>query len=277
MNQAHPRPSFRMLREQDEARVDAQLPPWARRTNPIVRRELGMNWKRLFPDVGLMAKLVLVQAALVTVVPPGFLMTMILPVAVMSAVVAPALVFLYGRVLVTVLNATAAAMVHAFTHHTLDLLRITHVSTDDIILGKIAASLWRRMDDMDMVLLGVSTLSLPFLAIYHFSGLQLMEIALHHRLMVAIGLLTVPPRFVLEPLMFGAVAVAAGTLLPSRSAAVSAAAAFAVFYYAVAITLLYIPMTFVTYLIFGALMPLLVPLFMTWIGVKVARWRVNHQ
>ncbi len=40
---------------------------WARRSNPIIRRQLGAHWKTILPEVGFLKKMFLIQAALIGV------------------------------------------------------------------------------------------------------------------------------------------------------------------------------------------------------------------
>ncbi|MEP7292198.1 MAG: hypothetical protein ABI835_10455, partial [Chloroflexota bacterium] len=45
--------------------IDRNLPVWARRTNPVVRRDLGSYWKTLTPDMGLVLRIYLSQVVLI--------------------------------------------------------------------------------------------------------------------------------------------------------------------------------------------------------------------
>ncbi|MEO0562829.1 MAG: hypothetical protein AAF125_12000, partial [Chloroflexota bacterium] len=128
--------------------VDRQLPAWARRSNPVIRRALGKNWKTLFPDVGLVTRVMIVQAVLLLVLPVHLVMGLLLPLAVLSVIAIPLIPLLYLRVVASAITLTAAEMANTRTGHTLDLLRVSLVPLDHILLGKVAAGLWRRMDDL---------------------------------------------------------------------------------------------------------------------------------
>lgn len=257
--------------------IDTSLPLWARRSNPIVRRELGPYWKRLLPNTTLLAKAIAVQMVMVLVMPLQLMMTLTIPLAMLGIVMLPVVLFVYGRVLVGVVNAAAAAMVNAHNHHTLDLLRVTPISLDKIVLGKIAAGIWRRMDDLDMVLIGVTVFSLPFLAAYNLAGRELLGYNTSARLLIMAGLLVLPLRVILEPFMFGAVSLAAGTLLPTRAAAVVSALALMVFYYLMLTVPLLGDIGWALRLLLEIVLPLLVPVGMALGAVQVARWRIESQ
>ena len=66
--------------ERKPIELDKRLPPWARRSNPIIRRHLGMYWKTILPDAVFLVKIVLVQAGLVAAtLPIPFLFDLALP------------------------------------------------------------------------------------------------------------------------------------------------------------------------------------------------------
>lgn len=257
--------------------IDSALPAWARRSNPIVRRELGPFWKRLLPNTSLLTKWILFQVGLVLLMPLEIMMTLTIPIAMLGIVLAPVVLLIYGRALVGVVNATSTAMVNAHANNTLDLLRVTHISLDDIVLGKIAAGIWQRMEDIDMVLLGITVFSLPFLTAYNLSGQVLVGYNLTARLSVAALLLVLPLRAIIEPFAFGAVALAAGAILPTRAAAVVSTLAFLAFYYVMLTMPLLGNLSLGLRLLFEIVLPLLLPLGITLGAVRLARWRIESQ
>jgi len=247
---------------------------WARRSNPVVWRELGQNWKRLFPDVGLLARVVGVEATVVLLVPLGLLMTITLPMIMLSVLAFPVALFLYGRTVVSMIHAAAVAIVDAHTNHTLDLLRVSLVPLRHIILGKTAASLWRRMDDMDLILLGAAIAGMPILTVYHFGPLRAEEVTLGLRLLAAVGVLALPLRLMLEPFMLAAVAVAVGTVSPTRAGAVTVTLAFAAFYYVLALLPYLLRWPGLWLLVGGVIGPLVVSVLLTAVVVQFATWRI---
>lgn len=257
--------------------IDTSLPGWARRSNPIVRRELGAFWKRLLPNTSLLAKVLAAQVVMVLVMPLELMMTLTIPLAMLGLVMSPVVLLIYGRVVVGVANAAAGAMVNAYNHHTLDLLRVTPISLDRIVLGKIAAGIWRRMEDVDMVLIGLTAFSLPFLTAYNLAGRELMGYNVTARLAIAGVLLVLPLRVVLEPFMAGAVAVAAGTLLPTRAAAVVTTLSFMIFYYLMLTVPLFGALGGGGRLLLEMILPLMLPIGIAWGAVQVAQWRIESQ
>ncbi len=255
--------------------LDANLPNWARRSNPVVRRELGQQWKRLFPDVGLLARVIGLEALVVVFLPLGILMTITLPVMVVSVIAVPAALFLYGRTVVSMIHAAAAAIVDAHNNHTLDLLRVSLVPLDHIILGKIAASLWRRMDDIDLILLGAAIAGTPILTVYHFGPLRADEVTLGLRMLAAAGVMALPIRLTLEPFMLAAVAVAVGTVSPTRAGAVVTTSAFAVFYFALTLLPYLMRWPGAWLLVSGIIMPLVASLLLTAGAVQFATSRIQ--
>lgn len=255
--------------------LDRDLPYWARRSNPVVRRELGAFWKRLLPDFTLLARVLLAQVFLL-MLPFQFLMTLTMPITVVAVFTLPVLLFLYLRVLLVTLNSAAEAIVNARANHTLDLLRVTLIPLEHIVLGKIAASVWQRIDDLDLVLLGVAAFAMPFLAVTHMALLPPNVMHWDVRLLVMGALLVLPLRLLLELFMMAAVAVAFGTVLPSRAGVVTSVGGAMVFYYLFMIAPLMMFRTLPVQLALEVLLPLGVPLLVSLLAVRFAVWRIRH-
>jgi hypothetical protein len=223
-----------------------------------------------------MRRIILIQMALVLILPMELLMTFTLPIAVLSVMLAPVIMFLYARVILTAIYAAAGAIVHAHTNYTLDLLRVSTLPLDHIVLGKIAASIWRRMDDLDLILMGLSLLSMPFLSIYYMGSVKPEDITLLHRMAVVVGMAILPIRVMIEPFMLSAISIAAGSMLPTRAATVISTLSFAIFYYLL-LTLAFFAFRGMGWaLLFGALLPLSLPIMVAYMGVKVAQWRIEQ-
>src|SRR5687768_12417195 len=85
------------------ARIDHSLPSWARRNNPIVRRQLGIYWKTLPLELGMWVKLLLFQAGSVLLaIPFPVLYSLIMPVVTVSVLLLPMVFMLYVQVLYNV-------------------------------------------------------------------------------------------------------------------------------------------------------------------------------
>jgi hypothetical protein len=255
--------------------IDQNLPTWARRSNPIVKRELGQYWKRLFPNLSLVARVIGVQALLILLLPVGFLMTITLPIAVVSVMVIPVAAFLYGRTVVGVISTAAGAMVGAQNNYTLDLLRVSLVPLDHILLGKVAASLWRQMDDIDLILLAAMIGGVPMLTVYYFAPLGVEEVTLGVRVLALLGVAVLPARVLLEPFMLGAVAVAMGTVSSTRAGAVVTVTALGVFYYAITLLPYAARLPNGMMLLVTVVLPILLPTLIATGAIQFAMWRVH--
>jgi len=255
--------------------IDQNLPTWARRSNPIVRRELGQYWKRLFPNLTLLSRVVGVQALFILLMPVGFLMTITLPIAVVSVLVIPVAVFLYGRTAVGAINAAAGAMVGAQNNHTLDLLRVSLVPLDHILLGKVAASLWQQMEDIDLILLAAMIGGVPMLTVYYFAPLGVDEATLGVRVLALLGVAVLPMRILLEPFMLGALAVAAGTVSTTRAGAVVTVTALGVFYYVLTLIPYAARLPNAVMFLLTVALPVALPLLVTAGAIQFATWRIK--
>jgi hypothetical protein len=270
-----PRARGRTITQRD-VMIDQNLPRWARRSNPVIRRELGEFWKYLLPNVRLVAKLLGLQAILLLLMPLVLLMNITLPVAVVSVLVVPAAVLLYGRTLLNVIHSTAAAIVDATNNHTLDLLRVSLLPLHYIILGKIAAGLWRRMEDLDLILTGLLFVGMPVVTAYYLAPLSPDEITLTARTLATLVIFVLPARVMLEPFMFGALALAIGASTHSRAGTVVTVTGIAVFYYVLLVLLLMANLSLMSMYLTDVILPLGLPLGVTVGCVRFAAWRIRH-
>ncbi len=275
MQQTQPPPSAANILTRPDVEMDTFLPGWARRSNPVVKRALGPFWKRLPPDATLIAKIVAGECLLL-VLPVQFLLTLTLPLAMLAVVLIPVLAFLYGRVLLGVVNNAAAAIVTDAQHHTLDLLRITLLPPEHIILGKIAASVWERVEDIDMVLIGGVLFSLPFLLIRYTGGAAPGDVTLWMRAITLLAIVALPLRVVLEPFMFAALAVALGIVLPTRATVVVTVLGGMVFYYLLLFVPLAAPMAPLLRLSWEVMLPVALPASLIVSAVRFSLWAIQR-
>lgn len=258
-------------------RTDPDLPVWARRSNPIVRRELGMYWKRLFPNMALLGRLLLAQTVIGVLFPPLLLMNLLYPVAAVGAMVSPLLVFFYARVILTAVTRSAGAMSDAHTQYTIDLLRVSMLSTQDIVLGKAAASLWHRMESLEAVLWGASVGGLTVTTFYYFANLPADAHTWPLRLLALASMWGFALRVLLDPLMLAVVGVAVGTVIHTRSQAVAVTLAGAIAHYAfTAIVVTWWPMPLWAAWIVRVVLPLAVPIAITALSATLACRFIDH-
>lgn len=207
-----------------------RLPYWMRSTNPIVRRHLGLYWRTVPPEVEPFVWIFGVWGAFMGIgilVPPVLNFTMITFLA--SIMIIPVALVFYGHVLVTVATDASRSMQQEFANDTFDLLQATPMTLPQIILGKVAAALWKRMDDLVMIAQLAVVFSVPmyyafFTAVWGDGGVV-------SPLMALLGMVVILLRIILEPVMIGVVSVFIGVVVPGRGRAIAAALVVGGFYF----------------------------------------------
>jgi hypothetical protein len=221
----------------------SRLPYWARSTNPIVRRHLGMYWRTLPPESRPLVQAFLgwVAVMAVMVLLPG-LETLMSPVLIASLLAFPLVMGFYGYALVQISLGASRAMQEEQRNHTLDLLLTTPMSVDQILLGKAAAAIWRRQDDLTLLMAVVAYFLGAGMAWVTYSAyFPLSEYRLLLPVLVVIGLAVALVRLVLDALLVGAVSVLVGQAVPYRTTAMTTAVAVNAFYFLFLFLARYIP------------------------------------
>jgi len=202
--------------------LDRNLPRWARRSNPIVRRHLGGFLAAPLPQLDVLARLLLAQIAIVLLsllIPAVLELTALLALVALLAV--PVAFYSYAAALFGIGRAAANAVVDEVEGHGLDTLRTTPLTLRSILLSKIAASLWSQAINMETVFLITATLSLPVITIQQASLYSPEKLLLPSRALIIAGLIASLLRVFLEPLMMGALGVLAGAVAGLRISAVT--------------------------------------------------------
>ena len=208
------------------------LPYWARATNPIVRRHLGLYWRTLPPEFEPIFYVCAfwVVALLVGILFP-FVIDLATTVIVVSVLVIPVGLIFYIRALFSIAANSAAAMADEIRHNTMQLLMSTPMSLEQIFLGKVASAIWRKMDDLILIVQGAAIFGPP-LIIMHYAGLfPLRESGPLTYLLIIVMSITALLRLILEPLMFGMVGVGIGAFVPFRAIAMTSSVAWVAFYF----------------------------------------------
>lgn len=222
----------------DERSPMENLPYWARATNPIVRRHLGLYWRTLPPEfepIFYICGFWLATLLLGIFFP--FITDLATTVIVVSVLVVPVGMIFYVRALFSIAANSASAMADEIRNNTMPLLMSTPMSLDQIFLGKVAASLWRKMDDLILIVQGAAIFGPP-LIIMHYAGLfPLRESGAVTYLLIIVMTIVSMVRLVLEPVMFGMVGVGIGAFVPFRSIAMTSSVAFVAFYFLLMIML----------------------------------------
>lgn len=215
--------------KEDYHSAQQRLPYWARSTNPIVRRHLGLYWRTVPPQY---EPFLMIFGIWVVLMGLGILFEGVFGVIMLSFIasmlVIPVALFFYGRVLLRVTRSTTRYMQAEMKNNTFRLLRTTPMSLPQIFLGKIAAGLWERMDDWVMSAHLALAFSAPILfGMYsELWGEGLMAPAL-----TLLGLVVLMARMILEPLMLGVTSVFVGLVVPGRSRAVTTSVVLGAFYF----------------------------------------------
>ncbi|MDE2749650.1 MAG: hypothetical protein OXI34_11850 [Chloroflexota bacterium] len=220
------------LIEVDDRSPMESLPYWARATNPIVRRHLGLYWRTLPPEFEpIFYTCAFWVMALLTGLVFPFVIDLATTVIVVSVLVIPVGIIFYIRALFSIAANSAAAMADEIRHNTMQLLMSTPMSLEQIFFGKVASAIWRKMDDLILIVQSAAIFGPP-LIIMHYAGLfPLRESGPLTTILIIIMSITALLRLVLEPLMFGMVGVGIGAFVPFRAIAMTSAVAWVAFYF----------------------------------------------
>ncbi len=212
--------------------IDTGLPYWARRSNPIVRRELAMAWRTMLPEVGFLRQAFIIQSILVALTLPfPFLIELALPTVTAAIILLPFAFVVYARILVIVSSAGARSMTNELQNDTLNVLRTTPYALWEIIASKAAAAMWRQIEDLGLLMLGVALLSTPLLISYYGTMWPLDQNPVLSRVAIILGLGVSIIRMLLEPFMVGMIGILMGTALRTRSAGTSGTLIVGIFYF----------------------------------------------
>lgn len=251
-----------------------RVPYWARSTNPIVRRHLGLYWRTLPPQIQPILTGILVWILLVLLtIPFPIILELTMPVIVGAVLAIPVAVVAYAHILVTIATTASVAMSEELRNNTMTLLMATPMSLEQIFLGKIAASIWRRMDDMILVIYVVTFLAMPIIVMNIQLRLPVEEYGiLSHGLMI-LGLIVAILRVIFEPLMVGALAILAGASVPYRSTAITTSLGLCGFYFLLINLARYmIPANDLgLYVLIEFILPVILPLIISGIALAITR------
>ena len=156
---------------------------------------------------------------------------------VVSVLVIPVGMIFYVRALFSIAAHSASAMADEIRNNTMQLLMSTPMSLEQIFLGKVASAIWRKMDDLILIVQGAALFGPPLIIMHYAGFFPLRESgALTYLLIIGMTIISVI-RLVLEPLMFGMAGVLIGAFIPFRSIAMSCSVAFVAFYFLLLIML----------------------------------------
>lgn len=207
-------------RDPDFWQIDRNLPAWARRSNPIVRRHLGGFLAAPLPQVDVLLRLVAWQAVVILAsFPLPGLLELVALVGLVSLIALPVTLSLYGGALFVIGRVTAEAILKERESGALDTLRTTPLTLQSILLSKIAAGLWTQAINLDTIILSAAVFSLPAITIQHATLFDPSKYPVESRVLIIVGLVVSVLRLVLEPFMVGALGVLVGSIARMRIAA----------------------------------------------------------
>jgi hypothetical protein len=260
VQQAIPDTAIIRIIETQRSQLDRNLPEWARRSNPIVRRHLGTYWKTIAPDVTQVFRWLLLQVGFILLsFPFPALLTLIMPAVTVSLVLLPIAAVMYVQALFGVGVLSAESVVSEKRNGTLDTLRATPRPLQQILLSKMAAAVWRQIEDLNIILLAVTLLSLPVLVIQYGLLFSAVDNPYMVGLMTVFGLAGVVFRVMIEPLMVSAIGILMGTVNPNRVTAVGSTSLLAVGYFIVVNLVRLLPAGLLGRLLLDLALPLLLP------------------
>jgi hypothetical protein len=270
------------------------FPGWARRENPIVQREMGLLSDYDTIPVWSLRRLFLIQTALIlgslllnlpadvgaaneqfTAV---LLILLIVPVAygIAAALILPVGLFIYARLLDRIIQTTTAAILRERRDDNLTILRTIPPSLREIFLSSIAGAIWPETPDLNTVLGIITWLSLPPIIVLHTGYWPTESEPLLVRLGFILGLGASMLRPLLEVVMVGALGMFCGAFTRIRLVASTIALLLTAAYF-VLINLprgLILPMGW--RLLIESVLPLLLPVVITWGAVSAAAYLLTR-
>jgi hypothetical protein len=262
---------------QDVPQIDQNFPQWARRTNPIVRRQLGMYWRVFPPQLGPITKWFCLQAVIMLLtIPYPLLMVVVLTFLLMSLFMLPVAFYIYIVTLGKIINQATTSMAEELKNDTLALLRTTPLSTADIVLSNIAAAVWRRADELDQVVWLKLMLSLPVIAMFYLTRWPTEDGLYVAQIMTVVTFAASLIRLPLEMFMVAALGVAMGAATGIRSSALIATATCTFFYFLLINLMRLLELSPGAQLIVDATLPLILPVIISWLAIRLAFYLINR-
>jgi hypothetical protein len=265
------------LTAQNANAVDRSLPEWARRSNPIVRRHLGEHWKLMSLDYALVWRIFLFNVILVLVsLPLPFLLTVLMPTVTVSLVLLPIGLIMYVQCLFMIGIVSSVLVSDERRRNSLDLLRVCPRPMHHVLYSKVAAAVWRQIENLSLIITALALFSLPLLIIQYDVLLSMQEEPIIMRLTVLLALASSLIRIILEPAMVGAIGAMVGAATSVRATAVVTTMLLAGAYFAFINLPRLLPMDTALRLFLDILLPLILPAVIIPICFRVAAFLLTR-
>lgn len=252
--------------------IDENLPEWARRSNPIVRRHLGTAWKTFTPNPRLLLRLYGLQVIIIAIsIAAPFVFALLMPTVTVSLVLIPIGAVMYAQILVQTGSMSATYMVDERRNETLSLTLVIPQPTRNIIFSKIAAALWRHVENLMLMSLAVVLFSLPLMIIQYDIQFSIMESPGLVRIGLALGLAVSLLRLWIEPIMFGALGAVYGAASRSRVQAITATLLTGGAYFAFVNLARLLPVDGAWRLVIETALPIVLPLLIIFVSLRATQ------
>ncbi len=245
----------------DIYQLDATLPLWARRRHPIVKRHLGLYWRIMPPQWEPIVKWFLIESIVVlATIPIPFLFTILLPLVLVSMAVLPGAIFYYGRMLYDLANDTSRQMVAEIENHTLGLLLATPVPRRQVLLSKMAGSLWKQSEPFSLLMAVASMSQVPSMFLLYANLYPPNDWGVAAQLLTVGAFAGSLVRIPLEMFMTAALGLYIGTVTRAKGAAAASTIGTVGFYFILINAVRLIPMGPVLRFFVEAVLPCLTAL-----------------
>lgn len=259
------------IKQTFNSEIDTNLPEWARRTNPIVRRDLGSYWKTLTPDLMLVLRVYLIQVGLIILsFPFPLLFILLMPTVTVTLVLLPIGLVVYGQILYRIGTAAAASVVRERSNSTRDLLLMIPQPARDTVLSKVAAAVWRQTENLSLVIVGTALASLPLLIIQYDMFLSVEDNPIITRIGLTFALGMSILRVMIEPIMVGALGALIGAAIPSRISAMVTTMIITAAYFLLINLMRFAPLDDAGRLLVEIVLPIALPLLITLLALRGA-------
>lgn len=250
--------------------IDQGLPLWARRTNPIVRRQLGMYWRVFPPQVGPIAKWTgILSLVVLATIPYPLLFVIILTFLLAAMAMLPYAFYTYTAALAQIINDSVSSLVNEYKNDTMTLLRTTPLSTDEIVLSKISAAVWRRMDELDQVLSFALALGMPAIMMFYLGIWPPNEVPVVAQVLTIVTFAASLVRLPLEMFMVATLGAMMGAATHTRSSAFLGTAVMVFFYFLLLNLARLLSLPWTLQLVVDAVLPVVLPIVITWLALRL--------
>lgn len=240
--------------------IDANFPPWARRSHPIVRRHLGAYWRVMTPQVEPVAYWYLVQTAFIFLtIPMPFLFTVILPMVIVSGALLPVGLVYYCQSLYNLAADASRSMVSEIENSTMPLLMATPYTVRELLLCKIAGSLWRQSETFTLILSLAAYSQMPTIVLMYLNRFPPDEYGMLAQLFMAVVFATSILRLPLEIFMAASIGHWIGSTTSGRNTAAASTMLILLFYFILINLPRLLVLSPVAQLFIDAILPLIAP------------------